>query len=146
MKIQLSSVYKWSSYSPVSSAPSALLFAPKKRGWSQWDGKIALISSTLSPWPLLCSLINTWFYNVFTSIRKAPHILLEILGAYLQIMGFPGGSVTKNPPATQEKQEIRIRSLGQEDPLEEEMANHSITLAWRIPGTEEPDGLQSMGS
>ena len=83
---------------------------------------------------------------MFTSIRKAPHLLLEILGAYLQIMGFPGGSVTKNPPATQEKQEIRIRSLGQEDPLEEEMANHSITLAWRIPGTEEPDGLQSMGS
>ena len=83
---------------------------------------------------------------MFTSIRKVPHILLEILGAYLQIMGFPGGSVTKNPPATQEKQEIWIRSLGQEDPLEEEMANHSITLAWKFPWTEKPGELQSMRS
>ena len=83
---------------------------------------------------------------MFTSIRKVPHILLEIISVYLQIMGFPGGSVTKNPPATQENQEIRVRSVGQEDPLEEKMANHSSTLAWRIPGTEEPGGLQSMES
>ena len=39
-----------------------------------------------------------------------------------------------------------IRSLGQEDPLEEGMATHSNILAWRIPWTEEPDGLQSIGS
>ena len=39
-----------------------------------------------------------------------------------------------------------VRSLGQEDPLEEEMATHSNILAWRIPWTEEPDGLQSMRS
>ena len=38
-----------------------------------------------------------------------------------------------------------IRSLGQEDPLEEEMATHSSILAWKIPWTEEPGGLQSMG-
>ena len=42
--------------------------------------------------------------------------------------------------------ETRVRSLGQEDPLEKEMATHSSTLAWRIPWREEPDGLQSMGS
>ena len=42
--------------------------------------------------------------------------------------------------------ETRVRSLGQEDPLEKEMATHSSTLAWKIPWTEEPDGLQSMGS
>ena len=42
-------------------------------------------------------------------------------------------------------QEIRVRSLGREDPLEKEMATHSSTLAWRIPWTEEPDGLQSIG-
>ena len=59
--------------------------------------------------------------------------------------GSPVGLVIKNPPATQEKKEIRVQSLGQEDPLEEEMANHSSTLTWRIPGTEEPGGLQSMG-
>ena len=43
-------------------------------------------------------------------------------------------------------QETRVRSLGQEDPLEKEMITHSIILVWRIPWTEEPGGLQSMGS
>ena len=50
--------------------------------------------------------------------------------------------MVKNPPA---KQEMRVRSLGQEDPLEKEMATYSSILAWEIPRTEEPDGLQSMG-
>ena len=39
-----------------------------------------------------------------------------------------------------------VQSLGGEDPLEKEMATHSTILAWEIPWTEEPDGLQSMGS
>ena len=43
-------------------------------------------------------------------------------------------------------QETWVRSLGREDPLEKEMATHSSTLAWRIPWTEEPSRLQSMGS
>ena len=42
--------------------------------------------------------------------------------------------------------ETWVRSLGQEDPLEKEMATHSSTLAWRIPWMEEPSGLQSTGS
>ena len=42
-------------------------------------------------------------------------------------------------------QETRVQSLGWDDPLEKEMATHSSVLAWRIPWTEEPDGLQSMG-
>ena len=41
-------------------------------------------------------------------------------------------------------QETWVQSLDQEDPLEEEMATHSSTLAWRVPGTEEPGGLQSV--
>ena len=45
-----------------------------------------------------------------------------------------------------EPQELRVLSLGQEDPLEEEMTTHSSILAWRIPWTEEPGGLQSMES
>ena len=45
----------------------------------------------------------------------------------------------------QEMQETQFQSLGQEDPLEEEMATHSSILAWKIPWTEEPGGLQSMG-
>ena len=43
-------------------------------------------------------------------------------------------------------QETLVQSLGQEDPLEKQMASHFSILAWRIPWTEEPGGLQSMGS
>ena len=50
--------------------------------------------------------------------------------------------MVKNPPAMWETQ---VLSLGQEDPLEEGMATHSSILAWRVPWTEEPGGLQSMG-
>ena len=42
-------------------------------------------------------------------------------------------------------QDMWVQSLGQEDPLEKEMATHSSILAWEIPSTEEPGGLQSMG-
>ena len=48
----------------------------------------------------------------------------------------------KNPPVMPE---IWVQSLGQEDPLEKEMATHSSTLGWKIPGTEKPVRLQSMG-
>ena len=48
----------------------------------------------------------------------------------------------KNPPAVQE---VQVRFLSQEDPLEEEMVTHSCILAWRIPRAEEPGGLQSRG-
>ena len=53
--------------------------------------------------------------------------------------------MVKNLPAVQETQEMRVQSLGQEDPLEEEMATHSSILAWEVPWTEEPCGLQSIG-
>ena len=51
--------------------------------------------------------------------------------------------VVKNPPAN--TGEIRVQSLGREDPLEEEMATHSSILSWRIPWTEDPGGLLSIG-
>ena len=54
--------------------------------------------------------------------------------------------MVKNPPAMKETQEIRVQSLGQADPREKKMATHSHILAWEIPWTEEPGGLQSMGS
>ena len=57
--------------------------------------------------------------------------------------GFPGDSVVNNLTALQE---TWVRALDQEDRLEEEMATHSSILAWRIPWTEEPGGLQSTGS
>ena len=52
----------------------------------------------------------------------------------------------KHLPASACNTETWVRSLGQEDPLEKETATHSSTLAWRIPWTEEPGGLQSTGS
>ena len=61
-------------------------------------------------------------------------------------MGLPGGSVVKNLPANVGTQEMPVQSLGQEDPLEEEMATHSSILAWKIPWTEEPGRLEPTGS
>ena len=52
----------------------------------------------------------------------------------------------KNLPALQKTQETQVRSLGWEDLLEKAMTTHSGILAWKILRTEEPDGLQSMGS
>ena len=71
-----------------------------------------------------------------------PFIMLPISALFYISRGLPCGSVVKNPPA---RQESRVQSLGQENPLEEEMATYSSILAWTIPWTEEPGGLQSMG-
>ena len=58
-------------------------------------------------------------------------------------MGLPGDSVVKN---LRSNEKTWIRPLGGEDPLEKEMTTHSSILAWEIQWTEEPSGLQSMGS
>ena len=54
--------------------------------------------------------------------------------------------LVNNLSEMQETQETRVRSLGWEVPLEEDITTYSSTLAWEIPWTEEPGGLQSMGS
>ena len=59
--------------------------------------------------------------------------------------GFPGGSVVKNQPAMQKLQETQVQSLSGEGTPEEGIETHSNILAWRIPRTEEPGGLQTMG-
>ena len=59
------------------------------------------------------------------------------------ILGLPGSSVVKNPPAMQE---TGVQSLGWEDTLGESMTTHSSIFVWRIPWTEESGGLQSVGS
>ena len=61
-------------------------------------------------------------------------------------MGFPVGASGKEPTCQCRRHETQLRSLGWEDPLEEGMAIRSSILAWKIPWTEEPDRLQSMGS
>ena len=79
--------------------------------------------------------------HTVTILRVKWGILLTITCGY--IMGFPGGSVVKNPPANAGDQGW---SLDQEDLPEKEMATHSSILAWEIPETEKPGGLQSVGS
>ena len=68
----------------------------------------------------------------------------DVLSSTLLICG---GSAGKEPACPlQEIQETWVQSLGQEDPLEEDITTHSSILAWEIPCTEEPSGLQSMRS
>ena len=68
--------------------------------------------------------------------------VLLIFFQVLFFLGFPDGSLVKNCLPMQKW----VRSLGWEDPLEKGMATHSSILAWEIPWTEEPGGLQSMGT
>ena len=76
-------------------------------------------------------------------ISDVEHLFMDFLAICISSLGFPGGSVVKNWPANAADM---VQSLGQEEPLEEEMASCSSILAWRIPWTEEPGGLQSMWS
>ena len=64
--------------------------------------------------------------------------LFWLVPSLRHLSGFPGGSVVKNLRAMQETQEMRVWFLRWEDPLEEDTAAQSRTLAWRIPWTEEP--------
>ena len=64
---------------------------------------------------------------------KPLHFYSNLINLGYNSIGFPGGSVVKNPPDKQETQEMRVWSLSQEDPLEEGMATHSSIFAWRIP-------------
>ena len=62
------------------------------------------------------------------------------------VWSISNGSMVKKQLAKQDTEETRVWSLGQEDPLEEKMAIHSSTFAWKLPWTDEPGGLQSMMS
>ena len=80
--------------------------------------------------------------NIRRGMRQCCAWLPCISLGLINTMGFPGSSVGKDLPA---KQKMRGRSLGQEDPLEKEMATHSSILAWKIPWTQGSGGLQSVG-
>ena len=88
-----------------------------------------LYHTLLSPYILALSLLLGCLLNSHSSFKT-------------QLKDFPRGAVVKNLPAMQE---MWVWSMGQEDPPEREMATHSSILAWRIPWTEEPGRLQSMG-
>ena len=84
-------------------------------------------------------------FSVFTFVRDMVEMRrMNMSPIYSDSEVIPGGSAAKNPPA-------RAGDMGfipecQEDPLEEEMATHCSILAWEIPWTEDPGGLQFMGS
>ena len=76
-------------------------------------------------------------------VAKSRTRLNDVLSLISLLRASLVAQTVKNSPA---KQETQVRSLSQEDLLEEEMATRSSILAWRIPWTEEPGGLQSVGS
>ena len=88
-----------------------------------------------------------WWGQSFSCILDwIPHLNYPVKLSISKRQAFLMAQRVKNPPAMQETQEPWIRSLGQEDPLEKEMATHCSILAWKIPWTEEPSRLQFMRS
>ena len=75
--------------------------------------------------------------------NKSPQNVLLLHGGNFELRASLVAKTVKNLPPMKETQ---VRSLGQEDPLEKGMATHSSILVWRIPWTEEPGRLQSLGS
>ena len=82
------------------------------------------------------------FFSLFLTLFLRGNLIIGLIILFFSRASLLAQSV-KNLPAMQESW---VRSLDREDPLEKEMATHSSSLAWRIPWTEEPCGLQSMGS
>ena len=82
------------------------------------------------------------YVYIHTYIYIHTHTCLYILSTTTVFGASPVAQMVKNLPAMQKTQ---VQSLGRKDPLEKGMTTHSSILAWRIPWTEEPSGLQSMG-
>ena len=112
-------------------------------------------------WPVLCPDAQRWTSGVCVHCRQHMRVsaychqtlLCPGPGPPIVECGIFHGSggaqvalVVKNPLIMQETQKTHVQSLGWEDPLEEGMATHSSILARKIPWTEEPSGLQSIGS
>ena len=81
--------------------------------------------------------------NGISFCRQTVHVIIRKLSCQCD---FPGSASAKESACQSRRHETWIRSLGREEPLEKEMATHSNILAWKLPWTEEPGGLQSMGS
>ena len=104
--------------------------------------QFCIFSKYQRPFSLLFSFyIRFKKFDEFVSLLSCVSSQIETL--VLVALGFPGGSVMKNPPA---RQEMWVQSLGWEDLLEKEMATHFTILAWEIPWIEESGRLHSMES
>ena len=95
------------------------------------------------PPPTSLSTPFLWVFPVHQARALVYIAFKTYLIAFLTTDSFPRGSVIKNPPASAGFTETRVQSLGWEDLPEEGRATDSSSLAWRIPWTEEPGGLQS---
>ena len=101
----------------------------EKTSWRHCVGLGAL------PWSLCFTVLGMWGQQKGDpDLPRSPDLLPKVWGG----LQFKGGSVVKNPPANEEVTGDWVRSLAQENPLEEKMATHSSILAWRVPWTEEP--------
>ena len=114
----------------------------RRRGWQRmrWlDGITDSMNTSLSKLQELVIDREAWCACVH-GIQRVEHDWVS------ELNWTDGGSVVKNRSAKQTKQEMWVGSLDLEDALEKEMATHSSILAWRIPWTQDPEGLQFMGS
>ena len=101
-----------------------------------------MIQQSISSYVVLHKLYNRKYLHTFFILSRTQ----KIYSPYI-FCGFPGGASGKEFCLLMpEIQEIWVPSLGWDNPLDESMATHSNILAWRIPWTREPGGLQSMGS
>ena len=89
---------------------------------------------------MFCSLSLTSFLKFQCLIHFS-----QFISPVLTLLGFPGGSDSKKKKNLPAMQGTRVQSLGQEDPLEKGMANHSRILAWKIPWTEKPGEHSPIG-
>ena len=80
------------------------------------------------------------------NIKDATKKLLELVNSFSKASDTKAPLVVQTVKHLPTMWEIQVQSLGREDPLEKEMATHSIILAWKIPWTEQPSRLQCMGS
>ena len=100
-----------------------------------------LVSAKI-PWPIMCYIAYSGSHGSHRALNLVPTHLWGFKGRLWTSISLVAQTVKVLPAM----RETRVRFLGRDDPLEKEMAIHSSTLAWKIPWTEEPDRLQSMGS
>ena len=111
------------------------------RGWIQVS---CIVSGFFTMWATREALIYLKGNKYFVLIWITFFLFMFQIS---NLLGFPGGTRGKEPTCQCRRcWEMQVRSLGWEGPLEKGMATHSTILAWKIPWTEEPGKLQSMGS
>ena len=127
--------------------------------WTSWHF-LSWCSGSVCPWPCCCSCWSSGYASYSAKVSCPGRALILELGRawnrvgflkQLSRKGFPSGVlgislVVQTVKRLSTMRETRVWSLHLEDPLEKEMAIHSRTIAWKIPWTEKPGRLQSMGS